>query len=299
MNSPDNHNALWRLDKTRICENFAHAAATYDSAAVLQREIANRVVERLDIIRHQPACIVDLGAGTGYGTRLLEKRFPKAHVLSLDIAAPMLHIARKHGSWWRRVRGLEHYVCADAEHLPLADASADFVFSNLTLQWCQDLDRTFAECRRVLRPGGLFLFSTLGPDTLKELRASWQAVDAYAHVNLFMDMHDVGDALVRARFADPVMDVEHLTVTYKNALELMRELKRLGAHNAFSMRPQHLMGKQRLQAVVQAYEKFRRDGVLPATHEVVYGHAWRMEDKHPPQKNANGVVHIPLSSLKR
>lgn len=299
MNKPHIPAPLGQLDKQRVRDNFSHAARSYDGAAVLQREVANRVIERLDMIRLTPDAILDVGAGTGYATRALAKRFPEAKVVALDVSDSMLKQARRYGSWWRRWRGRETYVCGDAERLPLADASVDFVFSNLTFQWCQDLDQVFSECRRVLRPGGLFLFSSLGPDTLKELRASWQAADRLAHVNTFLDMHDVGDALLRARFADPVMDVERITTTYRDVLSLMRELKSLGAHNAFHERPHHLLGKRRLYAVIEAYEKYRRDGVLPATHEIVYGHAWRGEDKVPAQTRANGEVRIPLSSLRR
>jgi malonyl-CoA O-methyltransferase len=200
-------------------------------------------------------------------------RYRSAEVVALDIALPMLSRARRRGRWLRR----PHSVCADAEHLPFADASFDLVFSNLMLQWCVDLDAVFSELQRVLRPGGLLLFTSFGPDTLRELRDSWSAVDGYTHVNAFQDMHDVGDALLRARFADPVMDVEHFTVTYADLWRLMRELKQQGAHNVTAGRSRGLTGKTHMQRLVQVYEAHRRDGVLPATYEVVNGHAWGTE----------------------
>jgi len=180
-------------------------------------------------------------------------------------------------------------VCADAERLPFVDASFDLVFSNLMLQWATDNDATFAELRRVLRPGGLLLFTSFGPDTLRELRESWARVDDYNHVNLFMDMHDVGDALLNARFADPVMDVEKLTVTYPDARRLMRDLKQIGAHNVTGGRPRGLTGKRHLQAMIDAYERFRSDGLLPASYEIVYGHAWKAQQD----------CVIPADSIRR
>lgn len=259
-----------RLDKRLIRAAFERSARDYDAVAVLQREVGARMLERLDLIRVQPEVVLDLGAGTGRGADALVKRYPKARVIALDLALAMLRRARRRGSWLRRPR----CVCGDIEALPFADASADMIFSNLTLQWSNEPERAFAEFRRVLRPGGLVMFSSLGPDTLTELRDSWAGVDGRSHVNRFIDMHDLGDGLLRAGLSQPVMDMEHLTLTYADALTLMRDLKRLGAHNVTRDRPRGLTGRRRLEAVLAAYEARRRDGVLPATYEVVYGHAW-------------------------
>jgi malonyl-CoA O-methyltransferase len=196
--------------------NFSRAAAGYDAAAVLQREVATRMLERLELIRATPGVIVDVGCGTGYATAALLKKYRKARIIDLDIALAMLQIARKRAPWLRKI----YCVCADAAALPLADASCDILFSNLMLQWCVDPDRLLAEVRRVLKPGGVLMFSTLGPDTLIELRRSWAAADRYPHVHLFIDMHDIGDALLRAQLADPVMDTEHITLTYQTVREL-------------------------------------------------------------------------------
>jgi malonyl-CoA O-methyltransferase len=183
----------------------------------------------------------------------------------------MLQRAAKKQAWFGRRAG---FVCAEASQLPFADASCDLLYASLLLQWCDDLDATLLEWRRLLRPHGLLLFSTLGPDTLKELRSAWSAVDGYVHVNRFLDMHDVGDALIRAGFVEPVLDVEHITLTYEDATGLMRDLKSIGAHNVTAGRRRGLMGRGRLAAFAAAYEKFRQEGRLPATYEVVYGTAW-------------------------
>jgi malonyl-CoA O-methyltransferase len=278
------------IDKRQARRAFEGAAAAYDEAAALQREIADRMLERLDYIRLEPRLILDLGAGTGHAAERLARRYPRARVIALDFALPMLQRARKRGRWLRRPR----CVCADVEQLPIADGAVDLVFSNAALQWCTDLEHSFREILRVMRPGGLLMFSTFGPDTLKELRDAWARVDAGPHVGLFADMHDIGDALVHARWADPVMDVDRFVLTYETVRDLMRELKVLGAHNVAQDRSRGLTGKSRLEAMIRAYDTLRSDGRLPATWEVVYGHAWA-----PEQRTEAGVTTVPLSSLRR
>ena len=265
------------INKKTARQSFNQAAKTYDSVAVLQREVGQRMLERLDIVRLQPDVIVDIGCGTGDMVQALAKRYKKSQILALDFAERMLIEARvkqplKQKLWGKPLR----YICGDAEKLPLASHSVDFVFSNLTLQWCNQMDVAFTEFRRILKPGGLLMFSTLGPDTLKELRQSWMIIDNQPHVHPFIDMHHVGDALLRARFADPVMDVENFVLTFNDGYQLMRELKQLGAHNAATQRAQGLTGKSQLKKMLQAYERFRtpEENKLPATYEVVYGHAW-------------------------
>ncbi len=272
-------------EKHQARRSFAAAANGYDAAAVLQREVGKRLLERLDLMQLQPLRVLDLGTGTGQCLGGLLGRYPKADVVALDIALPMLTHARKRGRWLRRPR----CVCADAERLPFPDNSFDLLFSNLMLQWCVDIEAAFAEFQRVLRPGGLLLFSTFGPDTLKELRSSWETVDGASHVNIFLDMHDIGDALVRTRFADPVVDVERLTLTYPDVWQLMRELKQIGAHNVTAGRARGLTGRARMQRLVAAYEQYRHAGVLPASYEIVNGHAW----------TASNQCSISVESIKR
>jgi len=278
------------IDKHQARRAFEGAAASYDAAAVLQREMGDRMLERLEYIRIDPQLIVDLGAGTGHAAGQLAHRYPKARVMALDFALPMLRKACKRGPWLRRPR----CICADVEQLPIVSESVDLAFSNAALQWCTDLEHTFGEILRVLRPGGLLMFTTFGPDTLQELRAAWARADSNSHVSDFHDMHHLGDSLLQGGWIDPVLDVDRFTVTYERVLDLMRDLKVIGAHNVSPHRPRGLTGKGRFQAMIQAYEEQRADGRLPASWEVVYGHAWA-----PEQRSLDGVTIVPLSSLRR
>ncbi|MCU7906330.1 MAG: malonyl-ACP O-methyltransferase BioC [Candidatus Thiodiazotropha sp. (ex Epidulcina cf. delphinae)] len=278
------------IDKRQARLAFSRAAPCYDEAAALQREIAQRMLDRLAYIRHQPAVVLDVGAGTGEATLSLTRHYKKARTIALDFALPMLYQVRKRGGWLRRPRCL----CGDAEQLPLADQSVDMIFSNATLQWCNDLQGAFREFLRVLRPNGMLLFSTFGPDTLKELRTSWSAVDGDSHISPFPDMHHVGDAMARAGLVEPVVDVDRMRLTYDDVPSLMRDLKSLGAHNVTTGRPRGLTGKGRFRAMLGAYEAFRVEGKLPASYEVVYGHAWA-----PRQWQVDGVTMIPVDQMGR
>jgi malonyl-CoA O-methyltransferase len=261
---------VFRLDRAGVRASFDRASASYESAAGLQARVAAELLERLAVFAFEPRVVLDLGAGTGRVTRELKRRYRRALVIALDLAPGMLREARRHQQWWRRFER----VCGDALRLPLADASVDVVFSSLMLQWCEPLDTALAECRRVLKPDGFLAFSTFGPDTLHELRGAWASADGYNHVNHFVDVHEVGDALVRAGLMEPVLDVDRVEVGYPDALSLMRDLKAIGAHNVTAGRPRALVGRARLKRMQDAYEAFRRDDRLPATYEVIYGASW-------------------------
>jgi len=264
-----------RLDPAGVRNSFDRASGAYEAAAVLQARVGDELLHRLDFFKLAPSTVLDLGAGTGRMTGELKRRYRRANVVALDLAPGMLREARKHMGLFRRFGR----VCADARRLPFANASIDVIASNLMLQWCDELDVAFSEVRRVLKPDGLFAFTTFGPDTLKELRSAWSAVDDYSHVNTFIDMHDIGDALVRAGLTEPVLDVERITLTYNDVLALMRDLKTIGAHNVTAGRPRGLTSRSALRKLEQAYEPWRRDGRIPATYEVVYGAAWGTEGK--------------------
>ena len=279
------------LERHGIRRAFDRAAASYDQHATLQREVADRLLSRLDFMRVTPRALCDLGAGTGYAARELGRRYKSATIVLADYAPAMLGVARKQRRWFSRDR----YVCADARALPFADAALDCVFSSLAFQWCEDLDTVFAECRRVLKPGGLLLFSTLGPDTLRELRAAWAQVDDAPHVNRFADMHEVGDGLIRAGFASPVMEREDLVLTYDGLPLLLRDLKGIGATNQHRARRRELTARSALAALAEAYETFRREGRLPATYEVIYAHGWVRPDQRP----QDGTTVFPLNRLRR
>lgn len=284
------------LDKRAVRRAFDRAARTYDAAAVVHREVGRRLVEHLDPIRIVPNRVLDLGCGTGAFLEELARRFASARLLGIDVARGMLEEARKRGGWWRRAVGARRaaLACADAERLPLAAASVDLVFSNLMLQWCRP-ELVFAECARVQPAGGLFIFSSFGPDTLMELREAFGAVDSRPHVHAFADMHDLGDALVHAGYADPVMEMERVTVEYASVDALARDLRAVGAGNATGGRSRGLRSRAAWRRMAERYEAKRRGGALPATYEVLYGHAW----KTAPRQAADGRQVIELRPRAR
>ncbi|MFW5431648.1 MAG: malonyl-ACP O-methyltransferase BioC [Methylophilaceae bacterium] len=286
---------VYTIDKVRVRAAFDRAANTYDAAAVLQKLVRDEMFSRLDLIKVSPQKILDLGCGTGHGSHLLQKRFKSAQVFSLDLAFAMLERTYAEQPLLKRALGSKKLICADIENLPVTNASMDLVWSNLALQWCNDLDKSFTEIARTLKPNSLFIFSTFGPDTLKELRAAsnnGKAPNHQTRVSRFIDMHDIGDALTRNGFNAPVLDVERYTLTYDNVRSVMVDLKSIGANNATQGRVRGLTGKGFLKSLVAQYEQFRVDGKLPATFEVVYGHAWTPEKLDNNQDLGEGVSPI-------
>lgn len=283
------------INKRAVAQNFSRAAETYDKAAVLQKEIGTRLLERLDFIKISPSLILDLGGGTGSITRALGEKYPTAQIIHLDIAENMLKHAQK-----SKARTLNHsWICADGDRLPIKNQSVDFVFSNCMLHWLPDLYKVFQEINRILKPEGLLLFSTLGPDTLKELRFSFAKMDTQEHVHRFEDMHTIGDALLETEFLDPVMDMEIITLTYPNLNGLIRDLKLSGAQYVHPTQQQGLSSKPILPDLSNNYERFRTQaGVLPATFEVVFGHAWTFGVPTPYQPEPQETDAIPLADPK-
>ena len=288
-----------QIDKRLMRRAFEHAAHSYDQAAVLQREVNQRMLERLDWVKLDPHWVLDAGAGTGVGARALASRYPKARVLGLDIAQTMLQVARDAEPWWKRSLSYLTGTCRSmwGQYQPLAAESfqRESVVVESALQWCDDLQSAFSEFQRVLAPGGLLMFSTFGPDTLRELRQAFSGIDGHTHVNRFVDMHDIGDQLLYAGFSAPVMDMEMMTMTYPDVTRLLRELKAIGAHNVTSGRGHGLMGKRKWQAMLQRYELLRKDGRLPATFEVVYGHAW-VNEKKPTLVDGQQVIEFKIQA---
>lgn len=281
------------LDPRAVRRSFDAASTTFDAAAVVHAEIRTRLLERLDVVRLDPAVVVDLGAGTGHASRALQRRYSAAHVVAMDLSPRMLIAARRQQRLLRRFSR----VATDAQRLALRDGCVDLVFSNLMLQWCSNPDAVFAEARRVLRTDGLLTFSALGPDTLRELRTAWSHIDDYTHVHRFIDMHDLGDAVLRAGFADPVMDTERLTITYPDVDALLRELRHSGSGNLALGRRPGLLGRAAAAKFRDTYESLRRDGTLPVSLEVVYGHAWAVQRVRRPEASAE--QRVPLSSIPR
>lgn len=286
---------LTDLDLVAVRDAFDRAAPGYDGHAVLQQEIERRLLERVDYFELQPARVLDLGCGTGNGSRALTDRFPGADVLSLDWSLGMLAMARHRCGDEAGSRSL----CADMHRLPLASRSTDLVFSNLAVQWSPRPLDLFKELRRVLKPGGLLLFTSFGPETLFELRSAWSAVDTMPHVNEFQDIMEVGDELVAAGFQDPVLDVERLTLQYRDVLTLMRELKAIGAHNAARGRAPGLTGKQKLRRVLRAYEAFGADGAFPASYEVLFAATFAPAEGQPVRSDGGEVAEFSVESLLR
>lgn len=281
-----------QLDTRVVRRAFDRAAAHYERNADLQREAANELLERLEGVRIQPRVVVDLGCGTGYATRALARMYGGANVFGVDFAQGMLRSFER-GLWPRR-RPVP--LCADLTRLPFEDASVDLLFSSLAFQWIDDLPLLFAELRRVLRPEGVLMFSTFGPDTLTELRAAWAAVDDGVHVNRFPDMHDVGDALLGAGLRDPVMDVDRIERRYDDLRALMRSIKSIGAGNAASGRPRGLLGRGALERLEAAYATRDEDGRPSASWELVYGHAWGASIPRPGHGDA-GEFAVPIDAI--
>jgi malonyl-CoA O-methyltransferase len=280
-------------DRGALLRNFNRAAANFARGDALHREVAARMHERLGYIKLQPARVLDLGCATGAAATGLRARFPKTQITGVDFALKMAQLAGRPEPWFARVRGASRTaVCADMAALPLAHSSFGLVWSNLALHWLDDPEPALREAHRVLEMGGLLMFSTLGPDTLKELRAAWEAAEAAVypgttagwHVKRFIDLHDIGDLLVQTGFATPVMDMEKVVLTYDTAEGLMVDLRATGSVNALRGRGRGLTGKVAWREMIDRLEAGRAGRRLPATFEVVYGHAW----KAPTRKTAGG-----------
>jgi len=304
-------NAPAPLDTTLVRRRFDRAAQSYPGAAVVQREVGNRLLERFDVMRLDPATVLDVGCGPGSHTRLLAERFSDARVLAIDHSPAMINLAapsrernalqvllsrlsRQRDATAARIDGL----VADMAALPLAREHADVLWSNFALHWSRDLPALFAEWNRVLRIGGAMMFTAPGPDTLIELRrALTQAgLDADRHVMRFTDLHDIGDMLVHAGFADPVMDMEVITLEYSNAAALWRDLRMQGATNSLRGRPPGLLTPDRLAAVERALDATRvAGGPIRISVEVIYGHAWKVA----PKKTADGHGIVRIDAIGR
>ncbi|QMU62108.1 MAG: malonyl-ACP O-methyltransferase BioC [Gammaproteobacteria bacterium] len=286
------------LNKHRISKDFSKAADTYDAAAIVQHEICDRALERLQMLKLEPYTILDIGSGTGRSVRGLQVQFPNSHVIASDVAMSML---LQTNQMQPPLQPTASIMCCEAEHLSVKDESVDLIFSTSTFQWCGDLNQVLIECARILKQDGVLVFSTFGPDTLKELRQSWARVDQRDHVHQFIDMHHIGDLLMANHYADPVVDMEVITIEYKQARQLLRDLKDTGSRGKFGMKEDNfsngLMGKKKFHQFEAAYEHYRqKNGLLPASYEVIYGYARKLtsnKDKMPVSE-----VRIPINQIK-
>jgi len=284
--------SLTPLDKNAIKQSFERAASGYDQHAVLEREVESRLLERLAFVRREPGLVLDIGCGVGTASIALARRFGKAKILALDFSLAML------GQVHRDDVKPPWVLCADMHSLPLAARSVDLVFSNLALQWSNDLSGVFQEFRRVMKPEAMLVFTCYGPDTLHELKQAWRVVDDRQHVNDFPDMHDIGDELMSGGFREPVMDAERMTVDYPDLMTMMRELKGSGANNVATHRWRGLTGKLRLQAMQQAYRKFCQNGRFPVSYEVVYGATFAPAEGQPVRTPDGDIASFSIDALR-
>lgn len=301
------------FDPRQVRRAFSRASASYTPAAKLQVEVEGRLLESLDYYAEgregdaqTPSLVVDIGCGPGHASRAMQQRWPKAQVLALDLAMPMLRQHDADASAFARAlpRPLARLltrsparICADAHALPLADHSVDLLFSNLCLQWVDDLPAVFAGFRRVLKPGGMLVVSTFGPDTLYELRVAFAEADAIPHVSPFASIAQFGDALIASGFRNPVLDRDDLVTRYDDLPALMRELRAIGATNALHARRHTLTGKARFAAAANAYEPFRDGERLPATWEIISALAWAPEHGAPIREGGEDVARFPASGI--
>jgi malonyl-CoA O-methyltransferase len=278
------------LDRKALARAFDRAAPHYDSSLPSLQRLNTELLERLRYFALEPECILDLGAGTCHAALALRQQFPRAQVIALDLSLAMLCQAPR--SWLPRARF--HRVAGEAGRLPLRDHSVDLAYSNLLLPFCDQPPLVFGELARVLKPGALFLFATLGPETLKELRLAWEGVDGREHVGRFLGLPQLGEALMQSGLTEPVMDADQYQLEYPNARALMRVLKGLGAQNASISRPRGLTGRRRFQGVIEAYEQARTNLGIPATFEIIFGAAFG-GGKSP----GRGEYAVPIASVSR
>ena len=253
-----------------VQRRFDRIAAAFDDADFIHRVTFDELLQRLSPVVIEPSHVLDLGCASGTGSKQLARRFQRSRVIGLDASFAMMQRARTRRSLLRRPAVLQ----GDASRIPLMTGSIDLVFANMLLPWIDDYPACFAEISRVLRRDGVFAFATFGPDSLSEIREVWHAIDEDWHVNAYPDMHDIGDALVRAGLRDPVLDVDYLTVTYRDTGALYQDLTRAGARNCLRGRRRTLTGKDRFKAMDELLEARMANDVLSLRLELVYGHAW-------------------------
>jgi malonyl-CoA O-methyltransferase len=284
------------FDRRRLQHSFGRAAAGYSEVAVLQRESESRLLEQLEVLEERvPARVLDVGSGPGRASGFMKGRWPASEVVALDIALPMLGLVPRHTRFWRPVRR----VCGEAAKLPFADASFDLIFSNMCLQWVPDLPVALAEFRRVLRPQGLLLFTSFGPDTLSELREAYLAAgESQPPLSPLAAIQQIGDALISAGFRNPVLERENFQLTYPDTMALLRELRAIGAGDARNLRPRGLGGRGRRARMIAAYETMRdADGRLPSTWEVISAMAWAPEAGVPRREAAADIATFPADAI--
>jgi malonyl-CoA O-methyltransferase len=279
-----------QLDTVHLRRRFRKTFASYASHAVVQKEITRRALERLDYIKYEPQRILDLSLHYEVSGSALRQRFPKAAYIATAIDPVGFSGLKK--SLFKKPRA----VCLSYESLPFQENSVDLIFMSLSLLWGNNAPQLLRDCYRVLQPGGMLLFTTLGPDTLKELRVAFDGVDSYEHTHNFIDMHNIGDALIELGFENPVMDLEHIEMQYNSFSQLLGDLRKTGANNLLPSRRRGLMTPRQFSHIERSYKK-NNHSELCATFEFVYGHAWVGQHKRQSVNKSTGEVSIPLSNI--
>ncbi|ASR43194.1 malonyl-ACP O-methyltransferase BioC [Luteimonas sp. TWI662] len=288
------------FDRTHVRRAFSRASSSYAGAAALQRQVEAHLLESLDYLDDRvPGCVLDVGSGPAHAALAMRARWPKARIVAVDLALPMLQQAPVRAGWRDRL-GLQRpvdRVCADLRALPIAEDSVDVLFCNLSLQWVEDLAAAFAGFRRVLRPDGLLLCSTFGPQTLIELREAFGHADEVPHVSPFASIAEFGDALMQAGFRNPVLDREVAVHHHPDMAALMRELRAVGATNALAGRRRALTGRARFAAAAAHYEQFREADGLPASWEWITAMAWAPQPGAPIRDGGEELARFPASAI--
>jgi len=281
----------------RVRRQFVRTNPGFDTHAAVFERIGERLRERLPLLAIEPARVLDLGCRSGYQLAALRGLYPGAEVIGADPApGKPLPLPRTWPAWLRRRTRDERRIAIDPEQLPFADGSLDLVISNLLLPWCAAPHLVFREVARVLAPGGAFLFTSVGPDTLREYRAAWASIDTYLHVFGLIDMHDLGDAMLGAGFAAPVLDRDEIQVDYPSIDALQEELRCLGGANLARGRRAGLMAPS-VSAALRDYAAASADARFAVTLELVQGHAWK-GDLAPTRRNAEGDVVVSIEALR-
>ena len=268
--------------KKKIAKSFNSRSSTYEEYSLVQNEVSHRMIERLKLMKFKPKTILDLGSGTGYLSNILKKIFPDTNITCLDISLEMLLQCRKKNADF-------NLVVADAENMPFQDDVFDLVISSFTLHWCEEIDKIFSDVHRYLKNNGVFMFTTVGPNTLIELNNAYANIDDEQHVNSFTDMHIYGDSLLKCNFHDPVMDVENLIIEYSSFANILKSLRKTGANTVIGQQSSY-MTKKSYKKLASSYKKNEDNGRFPVSYEMIYGISWKnIEDN--PNKNTD-VINI-------
>ena len=265
------------IDKEYKRKVFDRHAKTYDEYSSLQNKISDNLFKKLDLIEVRPSLILDLGCGTGRNGRILKEKYQNIRLINYDFSINMLQEAKKNQ---HKILGTKsEFICGDIEELSFSENTFDVIWSTSSLQWCNNLSDIFKKAKVILKPGGLFIFSTFGPNTLFELRNITKKISNYQKTNNFIDALSITEKLINEGFIDPFVDSEEFCLSYKDISKLFLDLRKIGATSGFKNRNIGLSGKSFLKLIIDGYKEYSYDGIFPATYEAIYGYAWNTNDE--------------------